>query len=113
MLIDSTFDTSGGATYTLTEIHHTDTGHTLRVRVRRDFYRHQSHAAADVLTPDLTWTTLAATPAPDWHPATPHRDATPAALQPIADALTARARRILANTPTPTRAGSRPAGQPA
>lgn len=69
MLIDETTDTSPHH-YRLTQTHHLD-GHTIRIRVHRDFYAHQSWAAAEVLTPALTWTELTTAPASDWHPATP------------------------------------------
>jgi hypothetical protein len=119
MLVDSSFNSIEDGTYALTEIHHTDTGHTIRVQVHRDSYRAQSYARVEVLTPDLTWTTLATTPAGDWHPATPYLGATQAALQPTADALVSRAGRILAHHPTPAptpaagRGRSRPSRQPA
>ena len=52
MLIDETAATATHH-YRLTQTHHLD-GHTIRVRVHRDFYPHQSWAAAEVLTPALT-----------------------------------------------------------
>ena len=69
MLIDETTDTAAHH-YRLTQTHHLD-GHTIRVRVHRGLLRHQSWAAAEVLTAALTWTELATAPASDWHPATP------------------------------------------
>jgi hypothetical protein len=101
MLVDSSFDSIDHGKYALTEIHHTDTGHTIRVQVHRDSYLSQTYAHVQVLTPDLAWTTLATAPVTDWYPATPYLGATPAALQPVADALTGRAGRILAPNPVP------------
>jgi hypothetical protein len=42
--------------------------HTVRVRVHRDFYPHQSSAAAELLSGAGTWTVLAVDPAENWHP---------------------------------------------
>lgn len=107
MLIDETTDTATHH-YRLTQTHHLD-GHTIRVRVHRDFYPHQSWAYAEVLTPALNWTELATAPASDWHPATP--TPTPTArtatdgldcLRPIADHLTQRAQRLLSTITHPT-----------
>lgn len=104
MLIDETADTAAHH-YRLTQTHHLD-GHTIRVRVHRDFYPHQSWAAADVLTPALTWTELATAPASDWHPTTPtvRTAATDglACLRPIAGHLTQRAQRLLSTSTHPT-----------
>ena len=98
MLIDETTDTATNH-YRLTQTHQID-GHAVRVRVHRDFYPHQSWATAEVLTPQLTWTELATTPASDWHPSTPATVGTassdgPDYLRPVADHLTQRAQRLL------------------
>lgn len=104
MLIDESAFTEA-ACYRLTQTHHLD-GHTIRVRVHRDFYPHQSWAAAEVLTPALTWTELATAPASDWHPTT--RTVRTAAtdgldcLRPIADHLTQRAQQLLSTITHPT-----------
>lgn len=91
--------------YRLTQTQQLD-GHTVRVRVHRDFYQDQSWAVADVLTPALTWTEIATAPANDWHPSTPpvRTAATDglACLRPVADHLTERAHRLLHNNTRPT-----------
>lgn len=104
MLIDETTDTATHH-YRLTQTHHLD-GHTIRVRVHRDFYPQQSWAAAEILTPALTWTELATAPASDWHPATPKARTAATdgldCLRPIADHLTQRAQRLLSTITRPT-----------
>lgn len=105
MLIDETAVTEA-TWYRLTQTHHLD-GHTIRVRVHRDFYLHQSWAVADVLTPALTWTELATAPPADWHPGThtpritAHAAAARDTLQPTAHHLTERAQRLLRNNTRP------------
>jgi hypothetical protein len=118
MLIDETACTEAGS-YRLTQTHHL-AGHTVRVRVHRDFYPQQSWAVADVLTPALAWTELATSPAQEWQPATytPRTTATAAAardtLRPIAEHLTERVHRMLDNTRTAGPAAeSHPAAGPA
>lgn len=106
MLIDETAFTEA-ACYRLTQTHHLD-GYTVRVRVHRDFYLHQSWAIAEVLTPALTWTELVTAPPADWHPGThtpritAHAAAARDTLQPTADHLTERAQRLLHNNTCPT-----------
>jgi hypothetical protein len=94
VIVDETFHSSRYGCYHLTRVYHVD-GHVLRVRVSRDFYDLQSHAVAEVLTPQRTWTVVASAPFTEWHRATPATTATAAPLTPIADQLLARARRIL------------------
>jgi hypothetical protein len=98
MLLDSTFDAAGEGTYSLTQVHRTPGGHTVRVRVHRDYYSQQSHAVAEVFSTERTWTQLATTPAGQWHPGTPLRDPAASHLQPVADDLLDRAQLILPAT---------------
>ena len=101
MIIDETFCQTRQGCYELTQVHHID-GLTLRVRVQRDAYAFQSHAVAEVLTPERAWTAIAHTPHTAWHPDTPLATTTAAPLLPVAEALLTRARRILtpaANAP--------------
>ncbi len=97
MIVDESFGTTGQA-YHLTRVHHVGE-HTLRVRIHRDAYQHQSHAVVEVLTPSLTWTPLAAEPPSAWHDASPDPYARPrpgpAALYPLAERLLHRATAIL------------------
>lgn len=105
MLINESAFTEA-ACYRLTQTHHLD-GYTVRVRVHRDFYLHQSWAIADVLTPDLTWTELATAPPSDWHPGThtpritAHAAAARDTLLLTADHLTQRAQQLLRNNTRP------------
>lgn len=70
---------------------------TVRVRITRDFYAHQSHAAADLLAADRTWTTLVTNPASNWHKATDSLAKDPATeLDTLATGLIQRAARVLA-----------------
>jgi hypothetical protein len=102
----------GRQTYTLTRVYRLTVrraGHTssrtVRIQVRRDSYRQQSHATAYVLTDALTWTALASTGTEAWFDATPSpyaRDGKVDALWWVADALLERVRRIL---PVPDRPG--------
>ena len=99
-MIDSTFEVRTNG-YSLTEVSKTDSGHTIRVSVIRDFYDHQSSAAVYVLTPALAWTQLVSAPASDWFADTltrsPIREASDlrACLEPIAHDLATRAAAIL------------------
>jgi hypothetical protein len=95
MLLDSSFDRGGEGTYSLTQTHRTPAGYTVRVRVRRDYYSHQSHAVAEVLNAELAWTELASAPAGQWHPTTPPRAAGESDLQEVVDGLLVRAQLIL------------------
>lgn len=95
MIIDETFCQTRQGCYELTQIHQID-GLTLRVRVHRDAYAFQSHAVAEVLAPERTWTVIAHTPHTAWHRDTPLVTATAAPLLPVAEQLLTRARRILA-----------------
>lgn len=70
-------------------------GHTVRVRIRRDFYEMQSHAVVEVLTPALTWTPLADEPAATWHAGTPSAATSATPLAALAARLRARAAAIL------------------
>jgi hypothetical protein len=94
VIIDEMFSQSRQGCYRLTRVHHVD-GHTIQIRVYRDFYGSQSHAVAEVLTTDRTWTTVADTPWTQWHGSTPQFAADPTILIPVADSLLKRARRIL------------------
>jgi hypothetical protein len=60
-----------------------------------------------VLTAQRTWTVLATTPPTEWHESTPLYAADPAPLEPIANRLVDRARRIL--TPPPDDSAAPPA----
>jgi hypothetical protein len=98
MIADESFGTTDQA-YHLTRVHHVGE-HTLRVRIHRDAYDFQSHAIAEVLTPAMTWTQLAAEPPSVWHEATPSLYAAkakvrPEALHPLAERLLQRATTIL------------------
>jgi hypothetical protein len=106
VIIDETFHQSRQGCYQLTRVHHVD-GHVLRIRVSRDSYDFQSSAVVEVLTPQRTWTVLATTPSTEWHESTPLYAADPAPLEPIADRLVDRARRIL--TPPPDDSAAPPA----
>ena len=100
--------------YRLTQIHDLD-GHTVRIRVHRDFYREHSWALAEVLTPALAWTELVETPAAHWYPAIPQPDHAPAkrdCLQYVAEDLAERAQRVLRNTPPPPHGNTTPQPQP-
>ncbi|MFY1673979.1 hypothetical protein ACN27G_29170 [Plantactinospora sp. WMMB334] len=70
------------------------------MRIRRDHAVYQCVAVVEVLTPNLTWTTLATEPRATWYPGTPeYADGVP--LTDVADQLLARARTILAGLPNP------------
>lgn len=73
--------------------------YTVRVRIARDFYLIQSHALAEVLTPQLTWTVLCQQPPQQFFDQTPLHGPTAADteahLLKIADELAQRAARIL------------------
>lgn len=59
-----------GQGYTCTVVVHWTTDgsvFTIRARVRADAYPHQSHAVAEVLTPQLTWTDIVTIPPSEWH----------------------------------------------
>jgi hypothetical protein len=90
MIVDETFYERRQGCYELTRVHHVD-GNTVRIRVYRDFYGFQSHAVAEVLTPDRTWTTLATPPWTQWHESTPLVAADATSLTPVADSLLERA----------------------
>ncbi|TDC34226.1 hypothetical protein E1211_17930 [Micromonospora sp. 15K316] len=94
--------------YELARIVKLDTGHKVRVRIRRDSYERQSYAVAEVLNDNLTWTGLVSDPAELWHPGSPYlashfgadhpaRNGKPEALlNEIADRLLTRAAAVLA-----------------
>ncbi len=73
--------------------------HTVRVRIARDFYQIQSHALAEVLTQELTWTPLCEQPPEQFFDQSPlhgpNAAATEAFLLTLADDLARRAARIL------------------
>ncbi|WP_018352021.1 hypothetical protein [Longispora albida] len=96
-LIDRHFGTTEQG-YRLTRVDRIG-GHTIRVRVHRDNRASQSHAIAEVLTPQLTWTDLCSDLPSGWFDASPHYTA-PAdtALDTIAAGLLRRAAAILGVT---------------
>lgn len=105
-IVDAVFAETGGG-YRWTEVLRL-AGHTVRVQVHRDAYPEQSWAAAEVLTPHLTWTTLVNTPAAGWWTRTTGT-ADPDALWPVAEDLRDRARTILTlHTRHNLRGGDRP-----
>jgi hypothetical protein len=93
MIVDDSFGIYNQG-YELTRICH-DSGHILRVRIRRDSHEPQSWAVVEVLNPALTWTGLATAPPSTWHEHTPYRSRNPQPLVPIAVELVNRARAIL------------------
>jgi hypothetical protein len=90
--------------YDLTRICKLDSGHTVRVRVRRNFYKQQSYAVAEVLSTELTWTNLLSESPESWYPNSPHvtpaftrdRGKAEALLNRLATDLFARAAAVLA-----------------
>jgi hypothetical protein len=94
VLVDESFGVTSDGCYQLTRVHHHDS-RVIRIRIRRDFYSHQSSAVAEVLTPELTWTELAHLLPVHWHHATPYRTGNPEPLEPLADQLLTRALAIL------------------
>jgi hypothetical protein len=78
-------------------------GRTVRARIERDFYINQSLAVAEVLSDQMTWTSLAADAPGNWWHTTPttrsHVDAA-AVLGLLAEQLLHRAAEILASQPT-------------
>jgi hypothetical protein len=97
VIVDESFATTAQS-YQLTRIHHVG-DYTLRVDIKRDHYLAQSYAVVQVLTPALTWTTLAADPPSNWHQTSPSpyepTKPGPQALHPLADELARRATTIL------------------
>jgi hypothetical protein len=87
-----------GQGYTLTRVYRHGSL-KIRVRVVRDSYQRQSHAAAEVLSTLLTWTQLVDDPPCNWHGDTGYAAATPAdavrELAGVADALARRAATVL------------------
>lgn len=73
--------------------------YTIRCRIDRDTSQFQSSAIVDVLTPALTWTTLAMHSPRQWWPGTPETPTDSndilAALLPAAYDMACRATRIL------------------
>ncbi|MFV2019408.1 hypothetical protein [Micromonospora sp. LOL_023] len=67
MIVDKSFDADELSRYILTRVHHVD-GQVLRARTRRDHAVYQRAAVVEVLTPNLTWTTLAIEPRATWYP---------------------------------------------
>jgi hypothetical protein len=98
-------DEATGAT--ATSYHHTRVvefaGRTLRARVERDYYINQSFAVAEVLSDQMTWTSLAADAPSNWWHGTPRPSAdvhAATALGPLTERLLSRAAEILAAPPT-------------
>jgi hypothetical protein len=101
VIVDESFATTGQG-YHLTRVHHIG-DYTLRVDIKRDAYAAQSYAMVQVLTPALTWTTLASDPPSRWHgaslgPASRPKPG-PRVLYPLADQLACRATTILRAAP--------------
>jgi len=90
MLAHESFGFTMQGCYDLTRVHHHG-GHTLRIRIVRDYYAHQSRAHADVLTPALTWTEVASIHPSAWHGDTPLVTDTAAPLNTVALDLLHRA----------------------
>lgn len=100
--VETVIDESAAVTeqgYTLTRIHRTPSGHTVRVRVARDHYARQSLAVAEVLSTGLTWTQLVDAPASTWHATTQghaaNGEVAAAALHEVATDLYRRAVAVL------------------
>lgn len=98
-------DEATGATPT--SYHHTRVvefaGRTIRARVERDYYINQSFAVAEVLSDQMTWTSLAADAPSNWWHDTPRPSAdvpAAAALGALTERLLGRAVEILAASPT-------------
>ncbi|WP_123606937.1 hypothetical protein [Micromonospora sp. Llam0] len=100
MIVDKSFDADELSRYILTRVHHVD-GQVLWARIRRDHAVYQYAAAVEVLTPNLTWTTLAIEPRATWYPNTPEYADDEDPLTDVADRLLAHARTILAGLPSP------------
>ncbi|WP_412538691.1 hypothetical protein R8Z50_22900 [Longispora sp. K20-0274] len=103
-LLDREFATTSQG-YKLTRVDKLDE-HTVRIRVYRDFYRIQSYAVAEVLTPAKTWTNVASSEPSHWHDTVPsHHSATlsDVVLDDIAEQLLRRAATILGVTVSPNR----------
>lgn len=89
-------DESSGATaqgWSLTRIYRVG-GDTVRIRVVRDHYEHQSLALAEVLSTDRTWTHLLSAPPSRWH-----QSVRAAELHTVADELLGRAVNVLGGEP--------------
>ncbi|MGY0234073.1 hypothetical protein [Longispora urticae] len=100
-LLDRQFETTSQG-YKLTRVDKLGE-HTVRTRVYRDFYRAQSHAIAEVLTPVLTWTQLASREPSAWHDSLPSNmssNLSDALLDDIAAQLLQRAATILGVAPS-------------
>lgn len=89
--------------YQLQRVYCDSAGRSIRVRIKRDSYKQQSSAVAEVLTPALTWTTLAEEAPATWHDRSPYatdnctpkaRDAE-ALVGDLADDLVLRALEVL------------------
>lgn len=96
--IDSTIGRTTNDGPSITRTYHVGQ-HTVRVRIARDFYLTQSHALAEVLTPQLTWTVLCEQPPHHFFDQTalhgPRAADTQTLLLNLADELANRAARIL------------------
>jgi hypothetical protein len=95
--IDTTIGRTTNDGPRITRIYHCGQ-HTVRVRIARDFYQTQSHALAEVLTQELTWTMLCEQPPQQFFDQTPLHGpnaATETFLLTLADDLARRAARIL------------------
>ncbi|MET8846007.1 hypothetical protein [Amycolatopsis sp. NPDC004625] len=78
-------------------------GHTLRARVERGYYITQSFAVAEVLTEQMTWTSLAADAPGNWWHETPPPSAdvrAATALGALTERLLNRAAEVLNTSPT-------------
>ena len=90
-ILDERLDESATQHTSLTRIVRVQ-GQKIRVRIRRDHYQQQSHAVAEVLSTELTWTHLLSEPTNGWWQST--RDAR--GFSNLADELVERAVRVLA-----------------
>ena len=68
-IVDETFAT-GSQSHTLTTVLHMH-GQVVRITVKRDTYKMQSYATAELLNTEKTWTTLVTEPASDWYDQVP------------------------------------------
>ncbi|MBB5155916.1 hypothetical protein [Saccharopolyspora phatthalungensis] len=98
-------ETIGGDnnTYLYAQTVRTPSGRTVRAKVKRNSYRHQSSAVAHVLADDMTWTDLAFEPPENWwektpSPSNPRLDIV-AELAPLVEKLIDQALMIIGDLP--------------
>lgn len=68
---------------------------TVRVRIKRDHYAHQSFAVAEVLTSDRTWTNVLDEPTDHWHDSSGVPATSESVLLMVAEQLAERAASVL------------------